>query len=75
MYIIINRTKNTSFSYMGGWPSRTLEDLLKDGNDIIVISHYSNTIKLPVYVGNLYNIPGELEYDWKDYKIPNVPPL
>ena len=47
MYIVINKTKNTETKYKGNFPYNTLVDLLENGDDLIVVSTYSNTIKVP----------------------------
>ena len=58
MYYIINRTTNQTTTHFGDWPN--LNEQLTNGEDIIVVSLYSNTIKTPYK-----------EYDdnwgWKDY--------
>ena len=47
MYKIINKTKNSIVNVIGDWPIEDLEDMLNHGDKIIVISTYSNTIKVP----------------------------
>ena len=47
MYTIINKTDNTSTNYTGNFPYNELLDLLENDKDVIVISTYSNTIKIP----------------------------
>lgn len=49
MYIIINKTQKKNFNSFGDFPSDTVNTMLCKGDDIIVISTYSNTIKVPVY--------------------------
>lgn len=49
MYTIINKTQRKEFKLTGDWPVDTVEHMLCNGDDIIVISTYSNTIKVPVY--------------------------
>jgi hypothetical protein len=66
MYFIINRTKNESYTHNGFFPSEFIEGLLKQGDDVIIISTYSNTIKIP----ELKVIDGENELDIKEYNIP-----
>lgn len=63
MYIIINKTKNLSVNYTGSFPS--LEKDLNNGDKIIVISLYSNTIKVPFAT----ELNGEIEWNWTDYNI------
>ena len=66
MYIIINRTDNSSKTHEGSWPLDYLEGLLNNGEDVIVMSLYSNTIKVPSKV--IEN--GIVEWNWKDYYMP-----
>lgn len=61
MYIIINKTKRTTIYHKGSWPS--LEKELDRGDRIIVISLYSNTIKVPYKLE--YN--GIVEWEWDNY--------
>ena len=63
MYIVINNTKNKQYQFTGGWPSGIIEYMLDNGDDIIVISTYSNTIKVPIGFG----IKFEGEWEWKEY--------
>lgn len=66
MYFIINRTKDESYTHNGFYPDNFIEELLKQGDDVIIISTYSNTIKIPkLKVEN-----GETELDTKEYNIP-----
>ncbi|MEI6186971.1 MAG: hypothetical protein WCP46_00520 [Alphaproteobacteria bacterium] len=63
MYIIINKTKNTRSIVEGNFPN--VEDLLNNGDKIIIISTYSNTIKVPfISSENGYN---EVVWEWEDY--------
>ena len=66
MYIIINRTSNTKTVVTGNWPDLLLTGLVHSGSDIIVISTYSNTIKVP----RRTELNGEVEYEWVDYELP-----
>jgi hypothetical protein len=66
MYIVINKTLNTTKRYKGNWPDHHLLPLLNDGNDVIVISLYSNTIKVPFSTEQY----GEKEWEWTDYPLP-----
>lgn len=69
MYLIINNTRNKTSRYQGNWPLEYLEELLDNNNDIIVISLYSKTIKIP----NGYTIlNGIKEYHWKEFQMPLV---
>lgn len=64
MYIIINNTKNKTIYIVGGFPN--VEELLNQGDQIIIISLYSNTIKVP-YVDRIEY--GEKIWEWIDYKL------
>lgn len=70
MYTVINRTTKTTSTYKGNFPYGKLVSLLEDGNDLIVISSYSNTIKVPYLDedSNNYN-ETKSSKDWlfKDY--------
>lgn len=61
MYIIINKSKKTTIKYEGDWPD--LDEELNAGDKIIVISLYSNTIKVPYYT----ELNGIVEWRWDDY--------
>ena len=47
MYYIINKTKKQSYYHKGNFPLIALEEMLDEGDELIVISSYSNTIKTP----------------------------
>lgn len=66
MYIVINKTKNKTFYHQGNWNDE-IDDMVHDGDDLIVVSLYSNTIKVPVQTG----IDDDLEpiYGWDEYKM------
>ena len=70
MYTVINKTDNTSTKYTGNFPYSKLVELLENDKDIIVVSTYSNTIKVP-YLDMDSNNYGETKSskDWlfKDY--------
>lgn len=57
MYYIINRTTNQTTVHHGDWPN--LNEQLTNGDDIIVVSFYSNTIKTPYMENDCW--------EWKDY--------
>ena len=69
MYLIINKTEKNTTTHEGDFPENLVEDLLKRNNDIIVISLYSNTIKVPVKIPDAlsYRIG---DYAWVDYPLP-----
>ena len=66
MYIIINKTRQTCDRHTGNFPN--LDKLLNKGDKIIIISLYSNTIKVPYFVD--YN--GIKEWDWEDFSLHNI---
>ena len=63
MYVIINKTQRKEFRITGSWPSDIVDYMLNNGDDLIVISTYSNTIKIPVGFGT----ECEDEWEWKEY--------
>jgi hypothetical protein len=66
MYIIINKTDNTQLSHIGAWPGKLLDRLLFSGKEVIVISLYSNSIKIPT----VHEQYGEKESEWTNYPLP-----
>lgn len=68
MYLIINNTLNTTTIIEGNYPSHLVNALLQLKQDIIIISSYSNTIKVP---NGYIEIDGIIEYSWKEYPLPN----
>lgn len=68
MYIIINKTKKTQEYNEGDFMSIIgLTEKLNTGEDIIIISLYSNTIKVPIS----RTLNGEVEWEWNDYTLPD----
>ena len=71
MYLIINRTLNRVFKHEGNWPGEYLDKLILDDEalgataEVIVISLYSNTIKVP-------RLNKAKEVEWVDFKIPKI---
>jgi len=68
MYYIINKTKDKiTKSYHFCSFIETVEEQLNNGDNIIIISMLSNTIKLPIR-----NVDGYLEEEWNwiDYPFP-----
>jgi hypothetical protein len=61
MYIIINKSKRNTIKHKGDWPN--LDEELNAGDKIVVISLYSNTIKVPYYT----ELNGIVEWRWDDY--------
>ena len=66
MYIIINKTTNKTEQLEGNYPSTYVKALLDRGDDIIIISLYSNTIKIPYS----YKEYGITFWDNKEYSLP-----
>jgi hypothetical protein len=60
MYLIVNKT-GINIPIVGNFPADLVTQMLERGEDIIVISSYSNTIKVPFLNENN-------EWDWKEYK-------
>ena len=71
MYIIINKTRQSKIVHKGSWPGNYLEKMLDKGDKVIVISHYSNTIKVPYSV----ECNGIKEWEWEDYPFAPYPKL
>ena len=61
MYIIINKTRNTCTNHTCDFPN--LDKWLDKGDKIIIISLYSNTIKVPYF--EEYN--GIREWEWENF--------
>lgn len=70
MYTIINNTTRKNTKVEGNFPSDLIVEMLEKGDDLIIISTYSNTIKIP-YLEPDSNNYGETKSskDWafKDY--------
>lgn len=64
MYIVINNTVRKTFTFTGNWPESFIEHMLDIGNELIVISTYSNTIKIPGGFSEKF----EGEREWNEYK-------
>ena len=67
MYIIINSTSKTEVNHSGSYPINYIEDLLNKGDKLIVISLYSNTIKVP----KLVNHGHYEEWSMDEYDLPS----
>jgi hypothetical protein len=63
MYIVINKTKKTTWKIKNGFPN--MEKYLNDGDKIIIISLYSNTIKVPYAVKE----NGIVDWKWEEYRV------
>lgn len=66
MYVIINKTQNKTVYKEGNFPDMYEE--LERGDDIIIVSLYSNTIKIP-YIDHEQNGYGENIWEWKEYRM------
>jgi len=66
MYIIINKTTKKTTFHKGNFPN--VYDKLNRGDDIIIVSLYSNTIKIP-YIDHTQNGYGENVWEWKEYEM------
>ncbi len=65
MYIIHNKTKNTSWKLDGQWPTESIDKMLENGDRVIVTSLYSNTIKVPYCI----ELNGIKEWEWESYPL------
>lgn len=65
-YLIVNKTKRNSQRISGHFPSNLLEELLNQGDKVLVFSYYSHTIKVPFKVESY----GIVEWCWEDYPMP-----
>ena len=70
MYTIINNTTRKNTKIEGNFPQDLVVEMLEKGDDLIIISTYSNTIKIPYLEPNSNNY-GETksskDWDFKDY--------
>lgn len=60
MYLIVNKT-GVNIPVYGNFPIDLVNQMLEKGEDIIVVSSYSNTIKVPFK--DEYN-----DWNWKEYR-------
>ena len=65
MYYIVNKTRNKIFTCKGSFPITILDRMLKEQENLIVISTYSNTVKVPYELEE----NGTIYWDWEDYPI------
>jgi hypothetical protein len=68
MYFIINKTQGLTFTHHGNYPGNMIDKMLEKGEDLIVVSTYSNTIKVPI---DSDTIDGVTEWRWKEYPLPD----
>ena len=47
MYLIINKTTKVSHRYTGNYPLTVIDKMVRNKEDVMVISTYSNCIKIP----------------------------
>jgi len=66
MYIIHNKTKGTATQVFGNFPDLTIE--LNNGDKIIVVSTYTDTVKIPYSEDH----NGELVWDWDSYPLSDI---
>lgn len=72
MYYIINKTTKQTLTSTT-WDDDLINNLLDDDMDIIVVSTYSNTIKIPYVDTELHNhglTRSGYEWSWKEYPLP-----
>lgn len=65
-YLIVNKTKRNSQRISGDFPAKVVEDLLNQGDKLLVFSYYSHTIKVPFKT----ELNGIVEWEWEDYPMP-----
>jgi hypothetical protein len=68
MYILINKTKQKTEILDCGWPIKYVNALLDKGDEFIIISLYSNTIKVPT----IGAVDAFGEQKWTEYKLPDL---
>lgn len=69
MYIIINNTTKHTDCISGDFPAKAVESMLNKGEKFIVISIYSDTIKVPRSWS--VNWDSTVEWEWDEYKLPS----
>lgn len=72
MYIIINKTQRAEYKSEGAYPYEYVKYMLEAGDDLIIISLYSMTIKIPFVDKNYRNEEYKSGYQWsmKEYPLP-----
>lgn len=63
MYTIVNKTTGSRMNHSGSFPLEALEIMLNNGERVIVISSYSNTIKVPYMVEE----NGITLWEWEEF--------
>lgn len=66
MYIIVDNTNGITLTHKGDWPSNWLAEQADKGIDLIIISLYSNTVKVIDKIDENYD--GKT-YVFKEYHI------
>lgn len=66
MYLIVNNTTRKTSKVTGNYPGNYIDSLLDEGNDILVISLYSNSIKVCTGKQDTWSD----DYSWKEYPLP-----
>jgi hypothetical protein len=72
MYIVINVTTKKTSNIEGSFPSSFIEQMLNKGEEVLVLSFYSNTIKFPYCVRQASSWDDEnypAEWDYREEKI------
>lgn len=69
MYLILNRTTGVTTKVEGNYPYNTIQELLNNDQDIIIISLYSGVIKVP-YLHQPEAAHEEPYWSNKDYNVP-----
>lgn len=65
MYIIINKTKQTRYLHEGSFPSAVLDEMLDNGDRVIVISLYTNSFKVPF----MEELNGIRSWSWESFPL------
>ena len=65
MYKVIFNYKESIIVRSSGWPGYMIENLFKEKGDLIVISTYSNTIKIPYFEDG--------KIIWKEFSFAEIP--
>lgn len=66
MYIVINKTTHTRVEIEGSFPDLSVQ--LNKGHRVIIISLYSNTIKVPYLVED----NGLRYWEWENYPVESI---
>jgi hypothetical protein len=65
MYIIINKTKQTRYLHEDSFPSAVLDEMLDNGDRVIVISLYTNLFKVPF----MEELNGVRQWCWENFPL------